>query len=156
MTDKKIECRCANCGAEFSVIPSRLKHGRGLHCSTACQYAANKRPRRQVFFNCAACDRHFGLPVSKAQRKGAGKYCSRVCRDAHWVGTNTLNWQNGSGVYKRGPRWHSIRRKILKTTMCRCSATTTPLTISPVPSTRQVHEARDLRKPVRGRYRSEH
>lgn len=46
-------------------------------------------------------------------RKGAGKFCTRECRDAHWKGELNPLWQNGSGVYKRGPHWQAIRRKVL-------------------------------------------
>jgi 5-methylcytosine-specific restriction endonuclease McrA len=110
-----IERKCEHCGAVFVVIPSRLKHGRGKHCSPACQYAAIRaRPKKVVARACLACGSNFSLEQSKLRRKGAGKYCSRECRDAHWVGSNTPNWQNGAGVYKRGPRWYAIRRRILK------------------------------------------
>ena len=45
--------------------------------------------------------------------KGGGKYCTRECRDKYWVGKNNPLWQGGAGVYKRGPHWWSIRRRIL-------------------------------------------
>jgi 5-methylcytosine-specific restriction endonuclease McrA len=108
------ERTCEYCGNTFRVQPSRIKHGRGRHCSKTCQYASAKaKPRRDVKFTCLCCGVAFSLSVSKASNKGAGKYCSRQCRDQHWVGENTPNWQHGGGVYKRGPRWYSTRRRIL-------------------------------------------
>ena len=57
-------------------------------------------------------------------RKGAGKYCTRACRDKNWKGAATPNWQDGSGVYKRGPHWFATRRRILKRDgACVCGAT---------------------------------
>lgn len=106
---------CQHCGTDFEVHPSRIKHGRGRHCSPACQYAAIKaRPKAEIQFECEACKKIFGLARSKTSRKGAGRYCSQACRNEHRVGPNSPNWRNGGGVYKRGPRWHSIRRRILK------------------------------------------
>lgn len=115
MAEKTVERICENCEKAFSVIPSRMKHGRGRHCSKACQYAAiAARPGLVVTLQCVGCGQAFRRWPSHAKsRKGAGKYCTRDCRDQHWVGENTPNWQNGDGVYKRGPRWHSIRRRIL-------------------------------------------
>jgi DNA-directed RNA polymerase subunit RPC12/RpoP len=123
MTEKTINRKCAHCGKTFLIIPSRLKHGRGLHCSSACQYAAIKeRPKKVKQFICIGCGDQFTRPQSK-KTKGNGKYCTRACRDLHWIGQNTSQWQNGDGVYKRGPRWYSIRRRILKRDQwvcCRC------------------------------------
>lgn len=116
MTERMIDRKCEHCGTAFAVIPSRIKHGRGKHCSPACQHAARRaKPKDQVLYQCLCCGKQFGLcPSVERSHRGAGKYCSRECRDAHWVGPNTPNWQNGAGVYKRGPRWYAIRRRILK------------------------------------------
>lgn len=114
MAEKTVSRNCEHCGGSFQVIPSRLKHGRGRHCSPACQYAAIRARPKGVPFSCVACGTQFSLaPSTVRNHRGAGKYCSRVCRDKHWVGKNTPNWQNGSGVYKRGNRWYSTRRRIL-------------------------------------------
>lgn len=113
MKKRTIERQCENCGKSFAVVPSRLKHGRGRYCSPSCQYTASKaRPKKVLGFICIGCGAGFTRPISKKQ-KGMGKYCTRSCRDQHWIGSNNPNWQNGAGVYKRGPRWQSIRRKVL-------------------------------------------
>jgi 5-methylcytosine-specific restriction endonuclease McrA len=116
MTERTISRICENCGAEFSVIPSRIKHRRGKHCSPACHYTARRAmPKRRVQFTCIHCAKQFELsPSIVKSHRGAGKYCSRQCRDQHWFGPNTPNWQNGSGVHKRGPRWYATRRRILR------------------------------------------
>lgn len=116
---------CSHCRNEFRAWPSRLKYGRGRHCSPGCQYAARRAaPKRSIEFSCIGCGKSFARPPSWTARKGAGKYCTRTCRDKHWVGDQTPNWQNGNGVYKRGPRWYSIRRAILaRDKVCRhCGA----------------------------------
>lgn len=106
---------CAVCSRPFTVHRSRLAHGRGKHCSPACQYEARRRlPKLVMSFECVGCGSAFDRAPSFVNgRKGAGKYCTRACRDLHWVGQKNPNWQNGDKVYKRGPRWYSIRRRIL-------------------------------------------
>lgn len=128
MSRKTIEQVCEYCGNAFLVCQSRMKHGRGRHCSPKCQYAARRgRPKRAVLLNCIGCGAKFSLPPSrlKLPSRGTGKYCSRQCRDLHWIGAKNPNWQNGQRVYKRGPRWHSIRRRILARdgACARCGAT---------------------------------
>lgn len=108
-----IERSCANCNKIFLVHPSRMKHGRGQNCSPACQHAMRRASPRPMF-TCVGCNAQFPRPQSRTERKGGGKYCTRACRDLHWIGDKNPNWQNGDKVYKRGPRWHSIRRRILK------------------------------------------
>src|SRR6202035_4038317 len=127
MVEKTILRHCDNCGASFAIIPSRIKHGRGKHCSPACQYESiRSRPRKNsIVLKCIGCGVKFERYLSIVRsHKGAGKYCTRECRDNHWVGSNTPNWQNGDGVYKRGPRWYAIRRRILRRDKCcqRCGA----------------------------------
>lgn len=106
---------CEHCGGEFQVHPSRVKHGRGKHCSPKCQYEARRNaPKNLVEFVCVGCGASFNRNPSWLTRKGAGKFCNRLCRDQHWKGDITPNWQSGNGVYKRGPHWYSTRRRILK------------------------------------------
>lgn len=115
MPEKTVAQICNQCEKEFRVIPSRLKHGRGKHCSPACQYAARRQaPKSSVECVCIGCGNVFALASSRIRnQKGAGKFCTRKCRDAHWKGQLNPLWQNGSGIYKRGPHWQSIRRKVL-------------------------------------------
>lgn len=113
MTERTIERACEICGETFAVIPSRIGHGRGKHCSPACQYEARRRqPKVAVSLICIGCGSRFERAPSQLKR-GGGKFCTRACRDRHWKGSVTPNWQNGSGVYKRGPHWFSTRRRIL-------------------------------------------
>ena len=108
---------CEQCGSEFIRSEARLKHGRGKHCSAACQYAAIKsRPAKALLRSCTCfnCNEAFEVYESwLKQRKGGGKYCSRQCRDAHWHGLNHPQYING-GNDDRGPNWQSQRRKTLK------------------------------------------
>lgn len=108
---------CAVCGKIFHIAPSRLKHGRGIHCSRECQYVANreKLAKPKIAMTCIGCGDEFKRLESELRnRVGGGKYCTRECRDANWKGDVTPNWQGGSGVYKRGPHWQSIKRAVLK------------------------------------------
>lgn len=118
-----IERECPVCGKPFKVWPSRVKHGRGVHCSKECQYIANREKLSgpKIALTCIGCGVDFERAPSWLTRKGAGKYCSRECRDINWIGDKNPNWQNGDNVYKRGSRWHSIRRRILKRDkVCQC------------------------------------
>jgi 5-methylcytosine-specific restriction endonuclease McrA len=128
--DGRVTLHCGVCGGAFSVDASRLKHGRGKHCSPACQYEARRRqPKKAVGLTCIGCGSAFSLPPSKVtSHKGAGKYCSRPCRDRHWKGDKNPNWQNGDRVYKRGSHWHAIRRRIIaRDKVCQHCGTDGPL-----------------------------
>lgn len=107
---------CEYCGKEFIRIGSRLKHGRGKHCSPECQYAAIKeRPKKVTQFTCLNCNKEFFIINSKIkQHKGIGKYCSRQCRDNHRIGQNHPGFINGDKINWHGPNWYSQRRKTLK------------------------------------------
>lgn len=128
-----IERECPVCGSAFKVWPSRVKHGRGVHCSKECQYIANKEKlsKPKLTFTCIGCGCKFEkLHSVVSHHKGGGKYCSRECRDIHWIGDKNPNWQNGDKVYKRGSRWHSIRRRILKRDkVCQCCGDEGPLDV---------------------------
>lgn len=112
-----VERTCPYCQNMFHVIPSRLKYGRGKFCSPKCQYAA-KGKKKQVSLVCVGCGENFSKPPSQSN----AKYCNRKCRDLHWIGDKTSNWQNGDRVYKRGSHWYSIRRRVLKRDgyICKC------------------------------------
>lgn len=111
MSERTIKQTCGFCASKFQVAASRIKYERGKHCSKACQYAAIKaRPSNGGIITCERCGTQFSRPKSIVE---GARYCTRACRDKHWIGAQTPNWQNGDGVYKRGPRWYSIRRAIL-------------------------------------------
>lgn len=116
---------CGQCGKSFEVIPSRLKHGRGKHCSPSCQYANRRASQKsRVVLTCLGCGKAFDRWPSHA-RGNKGKYCTRECRDAHWIGARNPNWQNAGREYKRGPHWSAIKRRIRNLDGCcvRCGAT---------------------------------
>lgn len=107
-----VQVQCANCGVTFSVIPSRIAHGRAKNCSPACQYASKaKAPKlERISFSCIGCGKGIDLlPCRTKSRKGAGKFCTRACRDENRIGSNVPNWFGGAEAY-RGPNWQSQRR----------------------------------------------
>lgn len=110
-----IDRRCPMCRKLFKVSESRLKHGRGIHCSAACQYAANRNKlSKPILAVCIGCGGSFETCPSKLrQAKGAGKFCSRPCRDRYWVGPLNPNWQGAGRIYARGPHWQKIKRAIV-------------------------------------------
>lgn len=108
-----VKMQCEVCGGEFFVAPSRLKHGRGKHCSPACQYSARRaKPKKASRFECVGCGVEFERHPSWLKRKGGGKFCARACRDKHWTGALNPQWLGGPDP-KRGRRWPSIRRRII-------------------------------------------
>lgn len=113
--ERTVDATCQYCAKVFQVIPSRAKHGRAKSCSPACQYAAARaRPGRQVSLTCAGCGGAFGLyPSRLEQHKGAGRYCSRPCRDAHRIREHHPQFI-GRPVHHRGPNWHAQKRKARK------------------------------------------
>src|SRR6185437_1971312 len=110
-TAKKIEKICCQCGVSFLIIPSREKHGRGLHCSPACQYAAiAARPKESITLICLGCGSDYiRYPSHAAGQSGKGKYCSRACRDKHRVGTKHPQYLGGPPCY-RGANWSGQKR----------------------------------------------
>ena len=128
MTATKIQLNCAYCGKIFEINEARLRHGRGKHCSPACQYATmRQRPRSNLIEKrCIGCGCIFLVSQSRMRHKGGGKYCTRSCRDIYWIGPATSNWQNADKIHNHGPNWHSARRHALKrdNNCCqRCGAT---------------------------------
>ena len=112
----KVDRICPICAATFSVEASRLAHGRGVHCSKKCQYAARKKApgEAKVTLTCIGCGTEFWrYRGSLNQTKGAGKFCTRACRDTHWVGDVTPNYQDGTKTHNYGPHWYSTRRAAL-------------------------------------------
>jgi len=74
-----VTVNCRNCGREFQVAPSRLKHGRGLDCSLECSYASRARQAStKVQKQCERCGKVFEVVPSKADRS---RYCSRECKN---------------------------------------------------------------------------
>ncbi len=122
-TREKVTKPCPVCETVFTVDASRMKHGRGVHCSKKCQYIANreKLSGEKVKFVCIGCGTDFERsPSQLVGRNGSGKFCTRKCRDENWKGDITPNWQGGNGVYKRGPNWFSTRRAIIKRDHFKC------------------------------------
>lgn len=117
-----VELTCEYCGNSFSRQPSRLKYGRGKHCSPACQYAAiRERPKTQVERSCLNCNNAFFVPPSLLKTtRGAGKYCCRACRDIHRNGMNHPQYINGSAQEHRGPNWQAQKRRAKRRDKWKC------------------------------------
>lgn len=114
--ERKIEIICQYCSKVFSVAPSRLRHGRGKHCSPTCQYKTKKEAPKlpQLSLICLGCGIMFSrLPCILLNREGGGKYCSRKCRNIYRVGSLVPNWFNAPRKY-RGPNWQRQKRAAMK------------------------------------------
>lgn len=108
-----VTTKCDHCGVEFKILESRLRHGRGKHCSRDCQYAARRdAPKAQVELECIGCGRSFNRAPSQLKRRGGGKFCSRKCRDENWRGELTSRWLGGRARYY-GPNWSEARAACL-------------------------------------------
>lgn len=119
----KVDRICPICAATFSVEASRLAHGRGVHCSKKCQYAARKTKlaKPKIVLVCLGCGETFErLPSTLKKTAGAGKFCTRACRDAHWIGDLTPNYQDGTTTHNYGPHWQSARRATLDRDLRAC------------------------------------
>ena len=118
------EYTCQYCGKTFYRDPSRAKHGRGIYCSRDCQYSSAKGTRgatEVITFTCLNCGKSFTLYTSRVRdKKGAGKYCCRKCRDEHWHSENHPHYIDGNGTNWHGPNWYSQRRKALKRDLRTC------------------------------------
>lgn len=105
---------CGQCGRQFDVAASRIKYGRGKHCSSRCQYSSIKSRIKlgKIKRSCLNCSMDFFVYKSKLKSHiGSGKYCSRFCRDTHRIGVNHPQYLNGSSTEHRGANWQSQRRK---------------------------------------------
>lgn len=74
---KMIKKICEQCGTEFFIYPSDIKHGRGKYCSKKCYDEAQKTCVKCI---CRQCDAEFEACPSLI-KQGKGKFCSRKCRD---------------------------------------------------------------------------
>lgn len=112
-----VKLNCLNCGCEFKRQKSRLKYGRGKYCSTECQYRSIKNaPRKSEYVNCICVGCGEGFSKNKSsldQKKGGGKYCSRICMNSNRKGKLHPQYIDG-GEEKRGANWQSQKRKALK------------------------------------------
>lgn len=106
---------CRNCGKQYTQPKSRAKYGRGSVCSKECQYQLNSRlftdESVAIYADCLCCGQQFRKTESGIKgRVGAGKYCSRECRDKHRVKENHPQYLSGSASEKRGPNWQAQKR----------------------------------------------
>lgn len=108
----KITSNCARCNKSFQAHASRAKYGRAKHCSRECQYAAvREAPSNAVGFTCTGCGKEFTRSLAKATKhKGAGRFCSRPCRDKNRVAKNHPQYKNAPRQY-RGHNWQAQKRK---------------------------------------------
>lgn len=126
---------CAVCNKAFEVQPSRAAHGRGKHCSPACQYESRRRmPKARVGRVCIGCGTAFEIEPGKlaGSQVGIGKYCNRACRDKNRAGTlhpQYLGTRENKPDY--GTNWQAQRRKArARDGRCvRCGKTGCPLPV---------------------------
>jgi len=91
----KIIVKCDMCGKEFAVYPSRIKTGKGKHCSRECylEYKKtltgelNKKWKPKVQKKCLNCGKKFEI-FPYEHEAGTGKYCSKKCHNIHSRGQN--------------------------------------------------------------------
>jgi 5-methylcytosine-specific restriction endonuclease McrA len=103
---------CPECGKEYVANPVRLRHGRQTTCSRECSYRWRYRNvRRRVALTCVGCGAEFWRNPSQFRNKiGAGKFCSRECRDRNRVAELHPQYLGGpEGL--RGVNWQAQKRK---------------------------------------------
>lgn len=83
--------KCENCGNNFIVTPSLLKHTAAKFCSRKCHYEFQDK---KVERTCIVCGKVFKVSPSALERSGA-IYCSRKCQNKNQVGPNASAWKGG-------------------------------------------------------------
>ncbi len=75
---KRIIRECKYCGKYFKILESKLKEpsNKGLFCDGKC--FLNWLKKQNIEKTCLFCGDKFKICLSKSKR-GAGKYCSKVC-----------------------------------------------------------------------------
>ena len=134
MSAPMVTATCGVCCAKFQVSSTRAKHGRGKHCSPACQYEARRRlPKSRVSRVCVGCGRTFEIEPAKlcTTRRGAGTYCSRPCRDKNRVGDLHPQFLGPRERTDYGTNWQAQKRRARKRDGCckRCGTTEGPLAV---------------------------
>lgn len=71
-----VERICQNCEKTFHIQQSRVKDGRGKHCSVHCQHESTKD---RIAITCQWCGKDFDVPKSRWGRK----HCSPECSHEH-------------------------------------------------------------------------
>ena len=87
----KIKRTCLYCGKIFGVSPSRIKNGRGKHCSTECRDKAATKKIKRI---CPVCEKKFEVKPAIIIR-GGGKYCSYACAGISKKGEKSPFWKGG-------------------------------------------------------------
>lgn len=74
---------CNNCGKEFLINESRLKHGGGKNCSRECaNESLSKTRNKRVTKTCIRCGKEFKITNAALRGlPGRGKYCSLNCKN---------------------------------------------------------------------------
>lgn len=109
---------CPVCFKIYAAEKGRLKWGRQTTCSRECSYIlrANKLRKPRILCVCQYCHKTFTLlpcQLSQPSKIGAGKYCSRTCRDQAWRHGANPNFITGEKICWHGSNWSSQRRKAL-------------------------------------------
>lgn len=134
---------CEQCGAQWEMLASQTKHGKGRFCSRSCMGKArapqvlkpNLKPNRTSFkagehmgeshprwqptirFVCLNCQREFFKKPWQTRNTGAANlYCSRPCRSEHRrIALSGPNAPDWVGGPKtyRGRNWQRIRMRVV-------------------------------------------
>jgi hypothetical protein len=112
LDEASVERTCPECGKWYWASAVRLRHGRQTTCSRECSYRWRFRKlERRLTFICIGCGAEFWRNPSQLENKiGAGKFCSRKCRDAHRIGELHPQYLGGPEA-TRGPNWQAQKRR---------------------------------------------
>jgi hypothetical protein len=113
----KIKHICKDCGREFLVEPSALKHGRGKYCSKECKDMSQQREtnplRKKTKEICENCGGEF-LVMPYVLRNGMGKYCSQKCAKTAMSGENSPMWKGGSSFFPYCEKFNTRRKEAVR------------------------------------------
>lgn len=96
--------QCAECGADFSTIPCRIRVGKGIYCSRLC---ATSSKRTLAAHYCVTCEREY-FPTTKDIRGGSKNCsleCSRIFRTKQKNDLALITKRFWAKVDKRGDCW---------------------------------------------------
>lgn len=104
----KTATNCKVCGVEMSVFPSRIKDGKGRHCSSRC---AAQAKHTGAELSCARCGKRFYRRGAETP-KGERGFCTRACYDA------SRELERDKSTYKRSVR-QTLHRRVAAATLGR-------------------------------------
>jgi len=97
----KLSVFCNVCGIPFLTYLSKIKIGRGKHCSRACCFKSSARTGRKrkisrlLLHFCKVCQNEFYVKPWLV-KKGWGNFCSRKCANSTYPkGDKAPGWRGG-------------------------------------------------------------